>query len=116
MKKTLIIAFIIGFVCVGNALADEYVSGWLTVTDMTVHEAINPPTNDEVIVDCDVNFIFITDSLVQQEYDLSGTAFGNALNIALWTANLMAQTVYSELRYNIFPFSCAIMNATYPTP
>jgi hypothetical protein len=103
MRKILVIVFIFGFVCAGNVLADERVSGDLTVLDMTVWESqmCNTAGCGEAIRSCDVFFNFVTDS--QQEYFFFGTAFGNALNLALWKAALDGVTVDARLRYSIIP-------------
>jgi Na+/H+ antiporter NhaA len=110
MKKILMIAFIIGFVCVGNALADEYVSGSLTVLDMTIYES--QPTPNDVIVPCQVYFNFYTDS--GQEYFLFADAYGTQLNLALWKAALDGVTVRSMLRYTIIPLVIDIAYVNWP--
>jgi hypothetical protein len=114
MKKILMIFFIIGFVFVGNALADEFVSGTLTVLDMTVWESqqcIDLGNCGEAIRACDVFFNYVTDS--DQEYFLFASAHGNALNGALWKAALDGVPVRSTLRFIIQPLVIDIVNVTW---
>lgn len=105
MKKILIIAFIIGFVFAGNALAELEVGGTLEVLEMTIYEATNPDEADEIIQICDVTFRFVTDQPPgeEQTYVLEGTAFGNAINNALWDAALWGFTPYAVLQYSLPP-------------
>ena len=113
MKKILIIAFIIGFVFAGNALAEMEIGGTLTVLDMTIYEATNPNVADEVIEDCEVSFAFETDQLFPQYYTLDGTAFGNAINNALWDAHLMGISPYAVLQFSLDPLYINIHSVNY---
>lgn len=103
MKKILIIAFIIGFVFAGNALAELEIGGTLTVLEMTIYEATNPDEADEIIENCEVSFAFETDQVVPQFYVLDGNAFGNAINNALWDAHLWGVSPYAVLQFSLPP-------------
>ena len=114
MKKILIIALIIGFACVGNALADESVYGDLTVQWMTINESTQVD-GFEVIEPCTLRFHFIT-AWSDQEYWLTANALGTQLNLALWQAAVDGVTVKALLKYKIYPFKCDIMYVTYNAP
>ena len=116
MKKMLVIALLLGFVCAGNVLADEFVGGDLTVIDMTIWESQSCGTGGcgEVIRPCDVFFNFVTDS--RQEYFFFGTAYGTQLNLALWKAALDGVTVDALLRYTIIPLVIDIVWVNWPGP
>ena len=104
MKKVLMIALIIGFVWAGNAVADEFVFGDMTVLNMRIFDNDDQP--------CDVIFFYVTTS--GQEYTLFGDAVGTQLNLALWKAALDGVVVEALLRYRITPLFINIEYVEWP--
>ena len=115
MKKILMIALIIGFFCVGNAFADEFVGGDLQVVDMTIYESefCDDGQCGETIRACEVFFNFLTDN--GQRYFLFGEAYGTQLNVALWKAALDGVIVDAYLRYTIIPLEIDIAWISWPS-
>ena len=114
MKKILMITLIIGFFCVGNAFADEFVYGDLSVVDMKIFESefCEDGQCGENIRPCEVFFNFLTDN--GQPYFLFADAYGTQLNLALWKAALDGVTVRACLRYTIIPLVIDIAWVEWP--
>lgn len=114
MKKLLMIVFIIGFVFVGNALADEFINGRCDITYIRIWEAQPCGTEGcgQNIVPCDVRFVFTTPN--QQVYSLSGIAYGDALNLAILKAGNFGENISCRLKYRFVPgFDIEIVNVDF---
>ena len=105
MKKVLIIALILGFVGVGNAVADEDIAGFCFWTYIQIYESQPCGTGEfdcgERIQACDVDFTFFTPN--GQVYELTGTAYGTALNLAILKALNFGETTSCRLTYRFVP-------------
>ena len=105
MKKVLMFALIIGFVWVGNAVADEHIAGRCFINYIQIYESQPCGTGEldcgERIRACDVEFTFFTPNF--QEYILFGRAYGTALNLAILKALNFQEEISCRLTYQFVP-------------